>query len=65
MKKIQRITKCESIAKMTNDEVKIMILEKRIDRAIQHLDNLKFILFYKKLLCKCLTDIQDILKGEE
>lgn len=50
---------CNGLYKMLNEK------DKKINKAIHQLDNLKFILSHKKLLCKCLTEIQDILRGEE
>ena len=60
MNKIKRITKCESIAKMTNDEVKIMILQQKIDKAIEYIDNQEWV------DCEeCVNQVYDILKGSE
>ena len=39
--------------------------EIKIDKAIKQLDNIKFCVKYNKTLCKCLTEIQDILRGKD
>ena len=40
-------------------------LQDRIDKAIQQLDNIKFCVKHNKTLCKCLIEIQDILRGKD